>query len=189
VFEKLSSGGLLARTALGQTWVVSNGSDGSGVLCAARGVDWAAYAMPPSAQWYRPDEVPGAFERLTTACSQEQGRAAYNSMLFAVGNNHAGCLYPAAVPATSLVVRVVREHEGWQRWAALEILIECLAFDVDREQFPDRSGAVVHAKKAIVAAVRALRDDLDALARSQDASPIAISARQLVEHLDDVPGD
>jgi hypothetical protein len=36
------------------------------------------------------------------------------------------------------VARVVRELDGWPRWAALEALIECLAFGVDREQFTAR---------------------------------------------------
>jgi hypothetical protein len=163
---------------------VSNEFDSGGVLRAARSVNWAAYSMPPSAQWYHPDVVPAAFELLTTASSEEEGRDAYNSMLFAVGNNHAGCLYPAAVPATPLIVRVAREHEGWQRWAALEILIECLAFDVDREQFTGPTGSVVHAKEAIIAATRDLHDDLLAMAQPQDTSPVATSARLIIEHLE-----
>lgn len=149
-------------------------------------VDWAAYAMPPSAQWYRHDRVPAAFELLATASTQKEGREAYNSTLFAIGNDHAGCLYPAAVPAVPFIVRVACEYEGWQRWAALEILIECLVFEVDREQFTDPGGSVIHTRDAIVAAIRERRADLDQMTRPGDTGPIAVSARQLVEQLDDI---
>jgi hypothetical protein len=154
------------------------------ILEAVREVNWAGYAMPPSRQWYRPDSVIAAFELLLAASSQADGREAYNSMLSAIGNNHAGCLYPAAVPAAPLLVRVVRERQNWQRWAALEILIEYLAFDVDREQFVDPTGSVVRTKDAIVAVVRNARDEVDHIARTQGAVSIA-AACQLLEHLDE----
>jgi hypothetical protein len=130
--------------------------------------------------------VPAAFELLLTASSREEGRAAYDSMLFAIGNNHAGCLYPAAVPAVPLIARVALEYEGWQRWAAVEVLIECVVFDVDREEFVEASGSVVHVKNAIVAVVGQMRDELQQMACSRDADPVAISAQQLLEQLEDL---
>lgn len=84
---------------------------------------------------------------LLTASDEQQGRAAYNAMLFAIGNNHAGLFYPAALPAAQLLVRVTRECEGWVRWAALEILIEFTAFDVDREEYVAPSGTVVQPQR------------------------------------------
>jgi hypothetical protein len=159
--------------------------DSTGILRAVREVDWAAYAMPPSGQWYEPDEVPEAFRVLVTASSPEEGRRASSRMLFAIGNNHAGCLYPAAAPAAPLLVRVVREHEGWARWVALEILIDCLYFGVDREQFTDPSGVVVRTKDVIVAAVQGMREDLERYAREPLTGLTAKSARDLLERLDD----
>jgi hypothetical protein len=156
----------------------------AGVRQAVGAVDWAAYAMAPSAEWYRPDSVPVAFELLLAASNQQEGRAAYNAMLFAVGNNHAGLLYPAALPAAQLLVRVARECEGWVRWAALEILIEFMAFDVDREQFVAPSGALVHTKKAIIAPIRSLLGDLELIAQDEhSAVPTAQSARELLDCL------
>jgi hypothetical protein len=155
------------------------------VLRAVDEVDWFAYSMPPSQQWYRPRSVPKAFRLLVAVSNQEQGWAAYNAMLFAVGNNHAGCLYPAAVPAAPLLTRVVRELHGWPRWAALEILIDYLAFDVDRVRFTDPTGSVIETKEAILAAVRNIHEDLERLTKEPAAAPIAKSARDLLEQLDE----
>src|SRR5215469_10116686 len=100
--------------------------DNADILRAVREVDWAAYPMPPSEQWYEPGNIPAAFRRLVAVSNQQEEDAAYSAMLFAIGNNHAGYLYPAAAPAVPLLVRVAREHQGWVRQTALEILIECV---------------------------------------------------------------
>src|SRR5262249_61184627 len=114
-----------------------DGLDNGDVLRAVGEVDWAASAMPPSEQWYEPGDIPAAFRRLVSASNQQEGDAANSAVLFAIGNNHAGCLYPAAAPAAPLLVRVAREHQGWPRTTALEILTDCVLFDADREQFVD----------------------------------------------------
>jgi hypothetical protein len=154
-----------------------------GVLRAVREVDWAAYAMPPSAQWYEPGDVPAAFRRLLAVSSRREGQAASSAVLFAIGNDHEGTLYPAAAPAAPLPVRVAREHQGWVRWAALETLIDCLDFGPDREQFIDPSGAVVRTRDAILTAVQGMRQDLNRLAQ-QEADTCAGSARVLLDRLD-----
>jgi hypothetical protein len=156
----------------------------NGVLRVVDEVDWSAYAMPPSGQWYRPADVPAAFRRLVTASTQEEARRAYDDMLFAVGNNHAGCLYPAAAPAAPLLVRVVREQQGWSCWAALEILIEFLLFDVDREEFVESTGTTTRVKDVILAAVRSLYEYLEWLTQQRSTVPIAKSARDLLDQLD-----
>lgn len=156
----------------------------AGVRQAVAAVDWAAYAMAPSAEWYRPESVPVAFELLLTASNEQEGRAAYNAMLFAIGNNHAGLLYPAALPAAPLLVRIARECKDWVRWTALEILIEFTAFDVDCEQIVAPSGAVVPTKKTIIAAIWSLFDELELIAQHQDSPvPTAQSARDLLNYL------
>ena len=116
------------------------------VLQAVREVDWAAYPMPSSESWYEPGDIPAAFRRLVAVSNQQEGGAACSAVLFAIGNNHAGYLVPAAAPAAPLLVRVAREHQGWVCQTALEILIECVEFGVDPEQFVDPSGAVAAPK-------------------------------------------
>jgi hypothetical protein len=155
------------------------------VLRSVRAIDWSGYPMPPSSEWYEPDSVPAAFESLVEASSEQQGRAAYNAMLFAVGNNHAGVLYPAAAAAAPLVVRVAREGNDWVRHAALQILIEFVFFGVDREQFVDPTGKSVDAKEAIMAEIEGMRDDLELMTDVQSGST-AQSARELLDVLDEV---
>jgi hypothetical protein len=113
------------------------------------------------------------------------GWAAYDRMLFAVGNNHAGCLYPAAVPAAPLLTRIVRDHSGWSRWATLEILIEFLAFDATPAEFTDPAGSLINVKEAVLATVSDLHDDLVRLALSPVVVPAGESSRDLLEVLDD----
>jgi hypothetical protein len=153
------------------------------VLRVVREVDWAAYTMPPSEKRYEPGDVPAAFRRLVAASNQQEGNAAYSAVLFAIGNNHAGYLYPAAAPAAPLLVRVAREHQGWARKIALEILVDCVLFDADRDQFVDPSGAVVRTKDAILTAVQGMREDLKRFAQAE-ADICAESARDLLERLD-----
>jgi hypothetical protein len=176
-----------ARSALCDNRGVSHDPASSKILQAVDDVDWHGYSMPPSEQWYRADNVPAAFRLLVASSSQEEGQNAYNGMLSAIGNNHAGCLYPAAVPAVPLLTRVARELLGWPRWSALEILIECLIFSVDREEFVDPSGSTIRTKDAIVTAVRSTREDLQRLAQEQVAFPPAKSAQDLLEQLDEEP--
>lgn len=144
-------------------------------LWAVDGVDWAAYRIPPSPLGYTPERVPRAFRRLSAASSWAEASTAHGQMLFAVGNNHAGYLYPAAVPAAPLLTRIVREQSGWTRWAALETLIEFLSFSIDREEFTDPTGALVRTKEAIVEAVLEIHDEVERLgaARSVGARPIS----------------
>ena len=69
------------------------------VLRAVREVDWAAYPMPSSEPWYELGDIPAVFRRLVAVSNQQDGGAAYSAVLFAIGNNHAGYLFPAAAPA------------------------------------------------------------------------------------------
>jgi hypothetical protein len=161
-------------------------------LRAVDAVDWVAYGLSPCPLGYRAERPPRAFRRLVAVSNQAEAATAYGEMLFAVGNNHAGVLYPAAVPAAPLLATIVRERSGWARWAASETLIEFLSFDADRDEFTDPGGRPVRTKDAILAAVLEIHDDLEALAarrptgrRSPVVAPIADSAADLLEALND----
>lgn len=78
-------------------------------------VAWASYPGPKD---YRADEVPKAFEALTTA---EHGASAVR---FAVGNDHAGSVYPAAVPATGILLHILQKAPDAVRMRAADVLID-----------------------------------------------------------------
>jgi hypothetical protein len=114
-------------------------------------IDWTQF---PGPRWYDPASVPEAFEALLSVDSEVAAESAYNRMLFAVGNNHAGTLYPAAAAAVHEVLRIAEERAGWVRSAALEILFELLRFapEPDFATFERRDGAVVDVKLEIALA-------------------------------------
>jgi hypothetical protein len=146
------------------------------LLLAVDARDWAAYGIPPAPLGYSAERVSSAFRRLLGASSWAEAATAYGEMLFAVGNNHAGYLYPAAVRAAPLLARIIREGSGWSQWAAMEILIEFLSFDVDREEFTDPAGILVRTKEAILRAVLEIHDDLERLAAARSAGACSVSS-------------
>ena len=122
-------------------------------------VQWSRFPGPPH---YSPDEVPLAFAELLAVTDEASSDAAYNRMLFAVGNNHAGPLYPASVAAVYEVVRAALERTAWVRHCALNILIEmvCFAPEPGFEPFRTHDGREVDVeaeiRKCVMAAVEAV---------------------------------
>lgn len=110
----------------------------------------------PGPRWYEPKSVPRALALLRSVRSEADARAAYDSVLFAVGNNHAGSLYPIATAAVHDILRIIAEQSGWSRSAALEILGELLRFAPDPgfSTFRRGDGASVDVSLEIVLAVR-----------------------------------
>jgi hypothetical protein len=95
----------------------------SSLLQAVDQVSWSSYVGP---DYYDPSEPPRAFRHLVSAQNEDDGRAAYDEMLFAIGNNHAGSYYAAARPAVPLLVRAAVTLSGWPRAAAVEALTDLI---------------------------------------------------------------
>jgi hypothetical protein len=91
-------------------------------------VDWSAY---PGPTYYRPSDVPASLRALAAATDEATARDAYHRVLYAIGNDHAGSLYTAAVPALPFVVEIARHGARWARWGALEVLVDAHAFSPD----------------------------------------------------------
>ncbi len=87
-----------------------------------RTVNWSDFVGPAA---YDPSRVEQALAELSHADSHDAAQSAYNSVLSAVGNNHAGTMYPAAVELAA-ILREVRRHEAgtWPAWAATEVLTD-----------------------------------------------------------------
>lgn len=93
----------------------------SSLLEAVDQVSWASYG---GSEYYSPSEPPLAFRKLVSAQNESDATSAYNKMLFAIGNNHAGSYYPAARPAVPLLVQAAVVLSGWSRSTAVEILTD-----------------------------------------------------------------
>lgn len=105
--------------------------------------NWREYAGPSD---YDPEAVESALRSIDDVVDERSMRAAYNRVLFAVGNNHAGTLYPAALPAMARVAEHLRSEGPWVRRAAGEILVELLAFEFHPDFAPLPMDGAVAAK-------------------------------------------
>jgi len=59
-------------------------------------IDWPSFPQP---EWNTPDTVPRAIARLVTVTDDKTSTDVYHAVLYAFGNNHAGTVYPVAIPA------------------------------------------------------------------------------------------
>jgi hypothetical protein len=78
---------------------------------------------------FRPEEVEASLHQLAQADSRGSAQEAYNRVLSAIGNNHRGTLYPAAVGIIPILVEIAKQGRAWARWGALEVLVDVAAFE------------------------------------------------------------
>lgn len=94
-------------------------------------VDWSSFEQP---EWNQPGTVESALDALWQLREPEAFGEHYNRILYCLGNNHAGTLFPVAVPAIDALAEIVRDGAHVQgRRCALEVLIDVLSFHPDRD--------------------------------------------------------
>jgi len=87
-------------------------------------VAWGSLAQPT---WNLPDTVPSSLVVLASCASEATSRDAYNRVLYALGNNHAGTYYPVVLSALPFLGKILECGGNWARIAALDILIDLSA--------------------------------------------------------------
>lgn len=100
-------------------------------------VQWGSYAQP---EWNTSTSMAEALERL-----HQSDTAAYDSVLYAVGNNHAGTYYPVLLAATPFLEHFVRDGNDEQQRIALCILDDLFASfhpEPGHEKIIDPSGTM-----------------------------------------------
>ena len=147
-----------------------------GLLETVRAIHWAANGADPAV-------VLAAFEGLSRVRNEPDATAAYHTMLNAIAHDHSGWLYDSAAPAAPILVNYVRDSEGWQRQASIDILIECLSWARHDQEFLDADGVRKSVKEAIAASVTEVRGELELLAADRNHTSIASAARELLEIL------
>lgn len=80
----------------------------------------------PSPRWYWPELVAAAADALARANTPGRAVQAMADLRYAVSNDHAGSLCPAAVPAAGVLVEVILERPGEPRAYALGTLLAWL---------------------------------------------------------------
>lgn len=148
-------------------------------------IDWAAFPGPVE---YVPAAVPAAFELMRRATNEREANAAYHAMLFAIGNDHRGTLYPVAVAALPEIIQLTHAAAPWTRWAAVQILTDCLtSFEPEPgfEVVTLANGQLVDVQTTvraqITSSVRNLRSNLD----SESDAAVRNALMELVEAIED----
>ena len=146
--------------------------------------DWASFPGPLD---YEPAAISRSLRALAATTAQTS-EAAYHGVLFAIGNNHAGTLYPVAPAAVPFLLGIVATGSEWARWTALEVLIDAVGFaaEPDYATTIDAEGEPIRVEVAFVAAVRAGRHLFARLAADERVrADVRKSAADLCDCLDD----
>jgi len=88
----------------------------------------------PQPEWNNAHSVSNALRAAQSADTKEASSSAYDKLLYALGNNHAGTYYPVALVAVPALEAILREGHFWAKSAVLNVLIElCGSFAPERE--------------------------------------------------------
>ena len=99
----------------------------------------------PQPAWNTPDSVSKALEAVSNASDKESSQSAYNKLLYAVGNNHAGTYYPVALSIITEIEAIMRSGEMWPQHTVIEAMIDLfISFEPEpgQEVFCERSLSV-----------------------------------------------
>src|SRR4051812_499984 len=89
-------------------------------------IDWRSFPQP---EWNTPDAVPRALTQLARVSDDKTSIDAYHAVLFAFGNNHAGTVYPVAIPAIAFLRSIATDDQGQACATVLDILIDLITFE------------------------------------------------------------
>lgn len=84
-------------------------------------IEWSSLAQP---NWNQLDTVPRALRLLAGCNSEAEGRHAYNEVLYALGNNHAGTYFPVVLAALPFLKEILEAGGECARLRTLDILID-----------------------------------------------------------------
>lgn len=137
----------------------------------------------PGPRYYHPAEVEPAIALLTGATSKDADPGA--SFRSAVGNDHAGTLYPAAVAATIRLLDIIEHRPGPPRRAALGVLLDWWGTfrpEPGYESFQDRNGVTVELLPALIGEVAAAKPVIENIPGSDPgASGRALKLLECIE--------
>ena len=133
----------------------------------------------PQPEWNSPDSVSMALEAVSNASDKESSQSAYNMLLFAVGNNHAGTYYPVVLTTFTDIEEILRSGETWPQRTVIEALIDLFI------SFVPASGQEVFRECSLSDVLReriiGLKPDFAVIASGTDVA--AASARDILKHM------
>jgi hypothetical protein len=138
-------------------------------------IDFSIYPQP---EWNGPQSVSTALELVIQARDKESSNSAYDRLLYAVGNNHAGTYFPVILAVMPHLETILHRGEPWAQRTVLEALIDLFSsFVPEHETFEGVSISPVLRER-----ISALKPHLAPLATG---NPITSkSAKDLLDCLD-----
>lgn len=137
---------------------------------------------------YSSELARAAVDALRDPRSAEHAARAVADLRYAVSNDHAGTLYPAAVPATTLFLEVIADQPGPARREALDALLDwwgCFVADPECEIYDDPWRGPVDVCEGITERVRMAADMLRRVAEDPSAGGHhRPAAKELLQNLD-----
>ena len=79
-------------------------------------VQWATYPQP---EWNKPHSVVSSLSKVMTAKDAQSCSSAYESLLYSMGNNHAGTYYPVLLAAMPFQGEILLNGPRWPQRAVL----------------------------------------------------------------------
>jgi hypothetical protein len=135
----------------------------------------------PQPETNDPGSVEASLEELWAAHDESTAAEAYDAILWAVGNNHAGTFYPVILGVLPEIERLLANGGPWAQRATIEALIDLGGSFVPEAGHETYLGGSV--QEMLRAFVQSMRGHLVPLAVGDD--PRAKSARELLELIDD----
>jgi hypothetical protein len=138
------------------------------------GLDLVKWDSIPQPEWNRADEVPSALRALAVASSDADSWDAYNRLLYATGNNHAGTYYPVALDVVPFLGEVLIHGQLYPRLRALDVLIDYFASfspEPGYEEVPAPDGTPVPLRETLQSVVVRVWNDVapEVISRATDA--------------------
>ncbi|GGQ25265.1 hypothetical protein [Streptosporangium pseudovulgare] len=131
-------------------------------------MEHADWDRVPGPTWYHPETARAAVETLARSADPQQAARALADLRYAVTNDHAGTLYPAAVPATSVLLEAIEERPGPPRQEALDALLDWWGCFHPEPGFETYEDPLTGTADLIEGIMRSVRDAVDMLHRVAD---------------------
>ncbi len=141
---------------------------------SAQVTDFAVYPQP---EWNGPHSLSIALTSVAHVCDKESSSRAYNALLYAIGNNHAGTYYPVVLAIIPRIDEILLAGKAWPQHTVLEVLIDlcsCFQPELGYETFEGKPLSAVLQERVL-----SLRAHIELVANGTGIA--ANSARDLLD--------
>jgi hypothetical protein len=155
----------------------------SEMLNRIEAVQWASFAQP---EWNKPHSVVNSLSKVIAATDAESCSSAYDSLLYSVGNNHAGTYYPVLLATMPFLEEILLVGPQWPQRAVLCALDDLYASfhpepGYEKITIPETGEQEVEVM--FRQSVRSIRSTLECIVSS--GNPNSSLARELLSLLSD----